>query len=105
MISIEGYYTNADKTFKTRYKKPNSDYFRLDLVIRGKNKGITENALDREQLVSTQTDEILVDYKTYLHDRASECGISITKYLHRLIEKDMCEFCRGLGGHNCDECN
>lgn len=46
-------------------KKDQSGYFRLDLKPKGK------------------------DYKSYLEERASKQGISVTKYIHRLIDLDM----------------
>lgn len=46
-------------------KKDQSGYFRLDLKPKGK------------------------DYKSYLEEQASKQGISVTKYIHQLIEKDM----------------
>lgn len=46
-------------------KKDQSGYFRLDLKPSGK------------------------DYKSYLEEQAQKQGISVTKYIHQLIEKDM----------------
>ncbi len=46
-------------------KKDQSGYFRLDLKPSGK------------------------DYKSYLEEQAQKQGISVTKYIHKLIENDM----------------
>lgn len=46
-------------------KKDQSGYFRLDLKPKGK------------------------DYKSYLEEQASKQGMSVTKYIHRLIDLDM----------------
>lgn len=58
------------------HNKPNSDYHRLDLVIRKVESGKI-------------TKEIEKDYKSYLGVMARVDDVSITKYIHNLIEKDM----------------
>jgi hypothetical protein len=64
--------TPASKPFK----KPSSDYYRLDLVTRGLNNG-------------KMTETIKMNYKEYLRKMAAAEGVSVTKYIHNLIEKDM----------------
>jgi hypothetical protein len=57
------------------FKKPNSDYYRLDLIVRGVQDG-------------RLTSEIKTDYKEYLETMSALDGISITKYIHSLIDSD-----------------
>lgn len=85
------------------YKKPNSDYIRLDLVIRKvTNKAIVNESKNTErQFVDpgkykgkvwqrqVLTEEIETDYKTYLQARAKEENTSITRYIQNLIAEDM----------------
>jgi hypothetical protein len=58
------------------FKKPNSDYFRLDLIVRGLAKG-------------KMTSDIRVNYKDYLETMAAAEGVSLTKYIHGMIEREM----------------
>jgi hypothetical protein len=61
---------------QTPFKKPNSDYYRLDLIVRGVAMG-------------KMTSDIRVNYKDYVETMAAAKGISITKYIQSLIDKDM----------------
>jgi len=63
------------------FKKPRGDYYNLDLVVRDTAMG------SKGHLVLTE--KIQKDYKRYLRLMASAEGISITKYIHKLIDKDM----------------
>lgn len=56
---------------KAERKKPNGDYARIDLVLRDKDGNITH------------------DYKSYIDVMARGAGVSSTKYLQSLIDKDM----------------
>lgn len=62
------------------FKKPNSDYYSLDLVVR-------ETRLNPKTNHNVMTEEIKTDYREYLNRvRGSQ---SITKYIHGLIDADM----------------
>lgn len=58
------------------FKKPNSDYYRLDLIVRELESG-------------KMTEAIKTDYKEYLTKMAAVEGVSITKYIHSLLDDDM----------------
>ena len=58
------------------FKKPNSDYYRLDLIVRELESG-------------KMTEAIKTDYKEYLTTMAAVEGVSITKYIHSLLDDDM----------------
>ncbi len=62
------------------FKKPNGDYYRLDLV---KRKVVTNPATNHP----ITTEGIEVDYRKYLTGVAGREGI--TAYIHKLIDKDM----------------
>lgn len=67
----------ATKTAKTKpFKKPNSDYYRLELIT-------------RETVDGKLTETIKTDYKDYLVKMAAVDSVSITKYIHKLIDNDM----------------
>lgn len=59
------------------FKKPNSDYYRLDLVTR------------QQDAKGKMIEAIKTDYKAYLTAMARAEGLSLTKYLHKLIDEDM----------------
>jgi len=62
------------------FTKPNSDYYRLDLIVRD-TKPIGKG--ERNALV----EDIKTDYRAYLDSvRGTQ---SITKYIHGLIDADM----------------
>lgn len=85
------------------FRKPTSDYIRLDLVIRKKSIVAKENtSTSNHDLINNPgtykgkvwnrqviTQDIEKDYKTYLEQRANETGLSVTKYIHNLIDADM----------------
>lgn len=58
------------------FKKPNSDYYRLDLIVRGVADG-------------KMNETIKTNYKDYLSVMTAVDGISITKYIQALIDNDM----------------
>lgn len=58
------------------FKKPNSDYYRLDLVIRSVVDG-------------KMTENIKTDYMSFVKEEAYNRRISITKYIQSLIDKQM----------------
>ena len=62
------------------YKKPNSDYYRLDLV---KRSTVLNNTTNRRIL----TESIEKDYREYING-VRGCA-SITEYIHKLIDTDM----------------
>lgn len=67
------------KEHKEPFKKPTSDYYRLDLVVRDSVPG------DKGHNVMIK--DIKTDYRAYLDSvRGTQ---SITKYIHNLIDKDM----------------
>ena len=66
---------------KKPFKKPLGDFYNLDLVIRDTAMGSKGHPV--------LTDTIRKDYKCYLRIMASAEGISIAKYIHKLIDKDM----------------
>lgn len=61
---------------KKPFKKPNSDYYRLDMISRAIVGGKT-------------VETIRTNYKEYVETMASSDGISITKYIQNLIDADM----------------
>lgn len=63
------------------FKKPNGDYYRLDLVVRDTVMGSKGHPVTCER--------IKTDYRAYLERRAHEEQTSISDYLHRLIDNDM----------------
>jgi hypothetical protein len=63
------------------FKKPRGDYYNLDMVIRKTVKGSKGHPV--------LTEEIKTDYREYISLMAEQENISITKYIHRLIDKDM----------------
>lgn len=64
----------------TPFKKPNSDYYRLDLVVRN-------SVLNETTGHNVMVEDIKADYKAYLDSVRGT--MSITKYIHNLIEQDM----------------
>lgn len=68
--------TTASKPASKPFKKPNSDYYRLDLIVRELESG-------------KMTEAIKTDYKEYLNTMAAVEGVSITKYIHSLLDDDM----------------
>lgn len=85
---LSGLGTKAKESFKetrekeknlTPFKKPNSDYYRLDLVVRDNVPGAKGH--------NVMVKDIKTDYKAYLDSvRGTQ---SITKYIHGLIDQDM----------------
>lgn len=69
------------KEHQEQFKKPTSDYYRLDLVVRDTAMGSKGHPI--------MTKDIKKDYKEYLSIMSKAEGISMTKYLHKLIEEDM----------------
>lgn len=86
-----------------KFQKPTSDYIRLDLVIRKKQTiAIKNTSTSNHDLINEPgtykgkvwnrqviTQDIEKDYKTYLEQRADATGLSVTKYIHNLIDADM----------------
>lgn len=74
--------TSRKKQRETKpFKKPSADYYNLDMVVRKTVKGPKGHPVLSE--------EIKTDYKDYIMTMASDENMSITKYLHRLIDQDM----------------
>lgn len=63
------------------FKKPRGDYYNLDMIIRKTAAGSKGHPV--------LTEEIKTNYKEYVSVMAEAENISITKYIHRLIDKDM----------------
>lgn len=63
------------------FKKPRGDYYNLDMIIRETIPGPKGHPI--------LTDKIKVDYKEYIQAMAAGEGLSITKYIHKLIDQDM----------------
>ena len=63
------------------FKKPRGDYYNLDMIIRKTMPGTKGHPV--------LTEEIKTNYKEYVSVMAEAENISITKYIHRLIDKDM----------------
>jgi len=63
------------------FKKPNSDYYRLDLIIRDTVMGAKGHPV--------MTEQVKTNYKEYLEQRAHEEHKSISDYIHSLIDEDM----------------
>lgn len=63
------------------FNKPSGDYYRLDMVVRDTIKGANNHPIT--------TEAIKVDYKDYISTMAAAERVSITKYIHRLIDEDM----------------
>ena len=66
---------------KPPFKKPVSDYYRLDMIIRETTPGKKGHPVI--------TEDIKTNYKDYISTMAAAEGISITKYIHKLIDNDM----------------
>ena len=66
---------------KPPFKKPTSDYYRLDMIVRETIPGKKGHPVI--------TEDIKADYKDYISTMAAAEGVSITKYIHKLIEMDM----------------
>lgn len=85
--SISGISDHVKKTkakqrvSKEPFKKPRGDYYNLDLVVRD-----TELGAKGHQVM---TEAIKTNYKEYLSVMASAEGLSMTKYIHKLIDEDM----------------
>lgn len=73
--------TTAKQFSATAFKKPNSDYYRLDLVVRD----TVTNGKSKPKMVES----IKVNYKEYLTIMSGYEGVSITKYIQGLIDADM----------------
>lgn len=74
------------------FKKPGSDYYRLDMVVRDTKQSKVSYELNGKRIETTKpisTEDIVKDYKSYVSTMAAAEGISITKYIHRLIDNDM----------------
>lgn len=63
------------------FKKPRGDYYSLDMVVRETVKGSKGHPV--------MTEEIKTNYKEYVSLMAGSEGISITKYIHKLLDEDM----------------
>lgn len=63
------------------FKKPSSDYYNLDMVVRDTVMGTKGHPII--------TEGIRTNYKEYIRTMAGIEGISITKYIHNLIDADM----------------
>lgn len=63
------------------FKKPTSDYYRLDMIVRETIQGKKGHPVI--------TEDIKTDYKDYITVMANAEGLSITKYIHKLIDQDM----------------
>lgn len=61
---------------KKSFKKPNSDYYRLDLIVRGVVDG-------------RQTEDIKTDYMSFVKEQAYKRRESMAKYIQELIGKEM----------------
>ena len=58
------------------FKKPNSDYYRLDLILRGVVDG-------------KMVEDIKIDYMSFVKKEAHKQRVSIAKYIQSLIDKQM----------------
>ena len=68
----------TEKQFtKAKFKKPASDYYRLDLITR------------QQDGHGKMIEDIKTDYKAYISTMARAEGMSITKYIHKLLDADM----------------
>lgn len=63
------------------FKKPRSDYYNLDMIVRDTTMGSKGHPII--------TEGIRKNYKEYISTMASAEGLSITKYIHKLIDEDM----------------
>lgn len=64
---------------KEPFKKPRSDYYQLDLIVRDTEKGPKGHQI--------MTENIKCDYKAYIN--SVKGSMSITKYIHMLLDEDM----------------
>lgn len=71
--------SRAKERSKAPFTKPGSDYYRLDLIVRETIPGAKGHNI--------LTEDIKTDYKAYLNSVRGT--MSITKYIHNLIEQDM----------------
>lgn len=74
------------------FKKPTGDYYRLDMVVRDTatiRKKVTTRTGTIERNFEVTTEKVKADYMDYIKTMAAAEGISITKYIHRLIDEDM----------------
>ena len=66
---------------KKPFKKPRGDYYNLDMVVRDTELGAKGHPV--------MTEQIKTNYKEYVSIMASAEGVSMTKYIHKLIDEDM----------------
>lgn len=66
---------------KKPFKKPRGDYYNLDMIVRETIPGPKGHPII--------TEGIKVNYKDYIQAMAAGEGLSITKYIHKLIDEDM----------------
>lgn len=75
------------------FKKPTTDYIRLDLIVRDTVKSkvayITKEGKNVERPIMIQTERVKVDYKEYVYTMAKLNGVSATEYIQNLIDEDM----------------
>lgn len=81
---------------KKPFKKPQSDYLKIDLVKRGtdvdtRNYDRKKRGSDKIETITrsmtVQTEEIITDYRSYLDTVKGD--MSIQGYIQKLIEDDM----------------
>lgn len=63
------------------FKKPRGDYYNLDMIVRDSMPGSKGHPV--------MTEAIKINYKEYVSLMAASEGLSMTKYIHRLIDEDM----------------
>lgn len=63
------------------FKKPRGDYYNLDMIVRETAPGSKGHPI--------LTEAIRVNYKDYVAAMAAGEGLSITKYIHKLLDEDM----------------
>lgn len=66
---------------KPPFKKPVGDYYRLDMIVRETRTGAKGHPVI--------TEDIKTNYKDYVATMAAAEGISITKYIHKILDMDM----------------
>ena len=66
----------ATKPASKPFKKPNSDYYRLDLIL-------------RDVVDGKMVEDIKTDYMSFVKEEAHKHRVSIAKYIQSLIDKQM----------------
>lgn len=83
---------SKDRKF-VEFKKPTTDYYKLDLIIRKTRQTTTRYTRKNGQVIIRpilmQCEDIEKNYRAYLDERAKVNGVTISEYIHNLLDEDM----------------